>query len=147
MNATQIVEDIKTKAQETSRSRLDTDTKDRNCENLQPCDQFFQGDVRVIVLPEETVMKRMDQLEEIKDFDGQVAPGTTMGSRHVLSHPERCKAYRIKGGNAVDGPIVYLPEPDTLTHPEHGHCQDLPCGWLAFPGQQVYADELRRVAD
>lgn len=120
---------------------------DHSMRTLEVGDEWRQGDVRVVRLPDDAVEEMGDRLMPIKTFDGQVAPGTTLGSRHVLDSLNGVVAFRIEGGNALDGPVIKTSEPRTLTHPEHGNCVDLPAGCYAFPGQRVYAEELRRTAD
>ncbi len=113
--------------------------------NMEVGDQWVQGDVRVIRLPDDATGKL--DLSPDGTFNGQVAPGTTLGSRHILDSLDGVTAYKINNGNTLDGPVIHLSEPRTLAHPEHGDCCNLPVGWYAFPGQRVYAEELRRVAD
>jgi len=110
-------------------------------------DEWRQGDVRLRRLPEDAFSRLHDRLELLADFDGQVAPGATLGSRHILDSIEGVTAYRLVGGTALDGPVVRIDRPRTLTHPEHGDCCNLPAGIYAFPGQRVFAEELRRTAD
>lgn len=141
MNATERFETIARHA-ETIRHDGDHDMR-----TLEVCDEWRQGDVRVRRLHDDADKALAGKLEPIKDFGGQVAPGTTMGSRHVLDSLDGVTAYRIKNASAIDGPVVRLDKPRTLTHPEHGNCVNMPAGWYAFPGQRVYAEELRRVMD
>ncbi|MEM6260478.1 MAG: hypothetical protein AAGI37_19560 [Planctomycetota bacterium] len=110
-------------------------------------DEWRQGDVRVIRLPDDAVEEMDNRIKAIERFNGQVAPGTTTGSRHVFDSIDGVVAYALIGGNALDGPIIATSKPRTLSHPEHGNCVDLPPGCYAFPGQRVYAEELRRTLD
>ena len=120
---------------------------DHDMQTLELCDEWRQGDVRVRRLHNDAVEQLRGRLQPFKEFDGQVAPGTTLGSRHVLDSLDGVSAYRFANANALDGPVLRLTKPRTLTHPEHGDCVNLPPGCYAFPGQRVYAEELRRVAD
>jgi len=105
-------------------------------------DQHIQGDVRIIKLPDnfDAPMKR------IEDFSGQVAPGTTQGSRHVISDPS-VKAYTLDSATDLDGPVVFAESDFSLSHPSHGDCIEIPSGCYAFLGQRAFAKELRRSAD
>jgi len=114
---------------------------------IEPGDQWCQGDVRVVRLPDDFGDTHAAELTAIRNFTGQVAPGTSLGSRHVLANLATVRAYTLTSATSLDGPVVHVLEPTHLTHPEHGDCCNLPTGWYAFPGQRVYADEVRRVAD
>lgn len=81
----------------------------------------------------------------------QLAPGTTQGSRHVISGD--CVVV-AKHGKAIGdvpeeliGPSFLCKSDCTVEHPEHGH-KILPSGtsW-AVVYQRAYADEIRRVQD
>jgi hypothetical protein len=77
---------------------------------------------------------------------GQLAPGTTQGSRHTvdLTH---CRLWTLAHPTALDGPIIEAPEGITILHPEHGHhIYQFPCV-IQVTFQRAYADTLRRVAD
>lgn len=111
---------------------------------MEPLDEWRQGDVRIIRLPDEFDESLVRQL---KDVPRQLAPGTTVGSRHVLDSVDGVTAFELTSANALDGPVLCLTKPRSITHPEHGDCVDLPPGWYAFPGQRSYAEELRRTQD
>lgn len=108
-------------------------------------DEWRQGDVRVKRLPDDFDFGEHCRL--LGEVPVQLAPGTTLGSRHTLDSTEGVTAYSLKHANALDGPLLRLTEPRSLLHPEHGDCVDLPPGNYAFPGQRVYADEVRRTID
>lgn len=116
-----------------------------NLETMEPLDEWRQGDVRVVRLPDDFDLKR--NCEPLNDVPVQLAPGTTLGSRHCLDSTQGVKAFRLNGGNELDGPILQTSEPRTVTHPEHGDCCNLPAGLYAFPGQRVFAEEIRRTID
>jgi len=112
--------------------------------NMEPLDEWRQGDVRIIRLPdnfEEGLLTRRDKVNL------QVAPGSTVGSRHTLDSDEGVTEYSLKDANALDGPVMKFTLSRSLLHPEHGDCVDMPPGWYAFPGQRSFAEELRRVLD
>jgi hypothetical protein len=95
-----------------------------------------QGDVLIHKLAEPEGKPALVQL--------QLAPGTTKGSRHILSH-DRVE-YFTRSNGALTGPCLRVTEPVTVTHPEHGD-------WLLGPGcygityERAFADELRRARD
>jgi hypothetical protein len=102
-----------------------------------------QGDVYLKRL--ERVPPRAARMEPP---DPQLAPGTTRGSRHVIT-PEtfaHCVLYRLPRQTALDGPVIEAREPFELSHPEHGHFI-LPAGVYQVRYQRTYAEELRRVQD
>jgi hypothetical protein len=88
--------------------------------------------------------------------DRQLAPGTTQGSRHVLSGDceivKRSGSFTAPGESdpvheALVGPAFQCRKGCTVEHPEHGNWA-LPNGsvWqVTF--QQAYADEVRRIQD
>lgn len=115
--------------------------------NLEPGEQWVQGDVRVVRLPDDFSIK--NHCTALREFDGQVAPGMSMGSRHTLDSLEGVEAFELARATVLDGPIIVTTMPRTLTHPEHGDCVNLPPGKYAFPGQRVYSShqEMLRVFD
>jgi hypothetical protein len=87
----------------------------------------------------------------------QLAPGTTKGSRHILSHTclhgiddsaavESRVDYFVRDVDALTGPVIRVKEEVIVTHPEHGD-------WILGKGiygityQRAFADELKRVLD
>jgi len=81
----------------------------------------------------------------------QLAPGTTQGSRHVITGD--CKIVEKYGKGIANvpkeliGPAFTCTSECTIEHPEHGH-KILPAdtAW-AVVYQRAYADEIRRVQD
>ena len=85
-----------------------------------------------------------------ENHDGQLAPGTTRGSRHCVD-PNKVDIYvrqeAPRGEAVLEGPVLYAEERFDIMHPEHG--------WVSIPGLQFYqityqrafADEIRRVMD
>lgn len=76
---------------------------------------------------------------------GQLAPGTTQGSRHCVDIT-RVRLWVLPTPTALQGPIIEAPEGVEIFHPEHGNIV-LPPGVYQVSFQRAYADELRRVAD
>ncbi len=114
--------------------------------SMEVYDEWRQGDVRIIRLPDNFVKEYVNDLKEVS-FNAQVAPGTTRGSRHEINTTGGVKMYKLANGNAVDGPIIEADDPVTITHPEHGNVCNLPAGCYAFPGQRTFAEELKRTRD
>ena len=102
-------------------------------------DSIRQGDIYITLLEDvpEKVTSGKTQL--------QIAPGTTKGSRHILSH-KRVEMFIRKNATALDGPVIKTKEEVTVTHPEHGDWV-LPPGCYGVTYQRAFADELRRVLD
>ena len=93
----------------------------------------------------------------------QLAPGTSQGSRHVLTGEceifmadpaevarlvaEACEPRSVAVPPELVGPVFRTLTEVTVTHPEHGD-RTLPAGeCFATVYQRAYADEVRRVAD
>ena len=76
---------------------------------------------------------------------GQLAPGTSQGSRHTVSLAQ-VRLWLLPYPTALDGPIIEAPEGVEIAHPEHGH-HIYPPGVYQVTYQRAYADELRRVQD
>ena len=138
MNAVAVFEKIKSDVE-----RIVNDAP-HSMHTMEPMDEWRQGDVRIIRLPDDLNEKYLKPLDKVPT---QLAPGTTTGSRHCLDCTDGVDAYELQNGNQLDGPVLKISEPRSIVHPEHGDCCELRPGWYAFPGQRAYADELRRVAD
>lgn len=121
-------------------------TDDHCLENMEVLDEFRQGDLRVIRLPDNFVKENSSILKETQPFS-QLVVGSTQGSMHCLSNTSCVKMYALTNPNVLDGPIVEVLSPVDITHPEHGNITGLPCGIYAFPGQREYAEDLRRARD
>lgn len=105
-------------------------------------DVVRQGDLYLVCIDEAFGQQTKDR---------QLAPGTTQGSRHVISGNCTIVAKYSKAIGSVPleliGPAFRCVEDCRLEHPEHGH-KILPSGtsW-AVVYQRAYADEIRRVQD
>lgn len=117
-------------------------TNPQSLANMEPGDEWRQGDLRIIRLPDD-----FDGPIEKRRANRQLVDGSTQGSRHCLDSLDGVTMYSLVDKNVLDGPIIHTTTKRAIEHPEHGDCTDLPPGWYAFPGQRTYADELRRVAD
>ena len=118
---------------------------DHQMDTMEEMDEWRQGDVRVIRLPDDFDIEEHCIL--LKEIPIQLAPGNTLGSRHCLDSIEGVTAYKLIAANNIDGPVLQLSETRSVIHPEHGNCKDLPVGKYAFPGQRVQAEEIRRTRD
>lgn len=74
-----------------------------------------QGDVYLRI-----VDKIPEGAREIQDFNGQLAPGDTRGSRHCVD-PKKVKAFALPNARIEDGSILQVLDNDEVTHPDHGH--------------------------
>lgn len=100
-------------------------------------DYFRQGDLYI------TKIETCDGLSQVP-VNPQLAPGTSRGSRHILSHTS-VRMFK-RGDSPLDGPAFKCKSDVAVTHPEHGHVV-LPPGCYHVTYQRAYAEELRRVQD
>ena len=79
-------------------------------------------------------------------FDhGQLAPGTTQGSRHTVDLAQ-VRLWVLPTPSPLDGPIIDAPNGCVIAHPEHGD-HIYPPGIYRVTFQRAYATEVRRIAD
>lgn len=102
-------------------------------------DTARQGDLYITLL--EAVPAGFDKAA----VEPQLAPGTTKGSRHILSH-KQVRMYRDSNADALTGPVIECRKSVTVTHPEHGDVV-LPPGVYGITYQRMFAEELRRQVD
>ena len=76
----------------------------------------------------------------------QLAPGTTKGSRHILSSGDGIDMFTIPGSSELQGPQFVTDREVTVEHPEHGDWI-LGAGTYGVTYERMYAEELRRVKD
>jgi hypothetical protein len=76
---------------------------------------------------------------------GQLAPGSTQGSRHCVDI-SKVTLYILPFPTALDGPVIDAPNGVEITHPEHGN-HIYPPGVYHVTFQRAHTDELRRVLD
>lgn len=76
---------------------------------------------------------------------GQLAPGTTQGSRHCVDLTQ-VRLWLLPHPSPLDGPMIEAPAGCVITHPEHGHLR-FPPGLYQVTFQRTYAAELRRSVD
>ena len=85
------------------------------------------------------------ELEPI-DTPQQLAPGTSKGSRHILT-TKGVKAFKLPNESPLEGPVLCCPEGLTVEHPEHGDITMKEAGWYAVTYQRAFAEEIKRQAD
>ncbi len=122
-------------------------TDPQSVQTMEVGDEWRQGDCRIVRLASDFCQKNARSLAPIEKPQAQLAPGTTQGSRHELKTMQGVKFFRLKGANALDGPVIETTSENAVTHPEHGHVVNMPPGCYAFPGQRAFAETLRRTAD
>ena len=76
---------------------------------------------------------------------GQLAPGTTQGSRHIVDLTQ-VRLWVLPHPTPLEGPVIEAPAGCVITHPEHGD-HIYPPGVYQVTFQRAYATELRRIAD
>lgn len=109
-------------------------------------DILWQGDVGVVLLsPETYAAMRLTPLYETDTTHVQVAIGSGIGARHLVSRDELDVLILDQPG-VLDGPILCADKPWMLTHPEHQNVT-FPPGRYAIRYQRQYAEDLRRAAD
>lgn len=88
--------------------------------------QFFrQGDIYLVYQGQEKPNSKSQK-------GGQLAPGTTQGSRHTVGewvevYPRNPEVKTTDKGTLVLGPTIFCPERFTVEHPEHAD-GSLPAG-------------------
>lgn len=115
---------------------------DHVVETLSPGDMWAQGDVGVVALA-----KMPDGVVIIEPVS-QLAPGTTMGSRHRIEDLTNVKMYVRINRTELDGPIIEASAPFTIDHPEHGNVT-LPAGIYGVVYQRQWTPDRtsQRVLD
>ena len=113
-------------------------------ESIAVWDYVHQGDITLKRLPEVPKEAKL-----IAKPLRQLAPGTSMGSRHCISikSMENCKIYE-QAINPLCGPVIDSSDVLEIEHPEHGnYC--LPAGTyrVTFQRQANPGNDLRRVID
>ena len=133
------------RVQESADSRKSQEVRD--CSAMVPGDPAArQGDVYVWPIP-----AIPNGSTKIEAGSGQVAPGTTRGSRHRVVEIESVTFYRLESPNALQGPVIDAPEGFTLVHGDGAEDDHAPMkfgpGVYAITYQRDHAEELRRVED
>lgn len=134
MNAVEVFKEIKASAE-----AIKSDEQQQFPEAASAGDYWRQGDIYVT---------RLDDVPDVFDnapVELQLAPGTTKGSRHLLSH-SRVQMFVRPNADALTGPVFRNEEPVTVIHPEHG---DIVCppGVYSVTYQRAFAETLRAVRD
>ena len=108
-------------------------------------DVLWQGDVGVVLLSDAAFKAMKLSPMEGNESHVQVAVGSGIGARHVVSTAE-VHAHTLPNAGPLDGPVVVADCPWTMAHPEHQNVT-FPPGKYAIYYQRQYADELRRAQD
>ncbi|MGL4638430.1 MAG: hypothetical protein ACRCVX_01695 [Shewanella sp.] len=108
-----------------------------------PIGQYLpQGDINILRLP--SIPNGAVPIAK----KGQLAPGTSRGSRHCIKPEdlEHCDFYGFLDANPLEGPIIVFNDMTTIEHPEH---RDYvwPAGIYAIGYQRRHADEIKRSQD
>jgi len=100
-------------------------------------DQVCQGDLDLNL--EEGAIPKGFALRKNR-LDGQLVPGTTNGSKHIVVDPSTCDIYDPQGWSpeydGLIGPIVVAKQDTVIGHPTHGAVTIL-------AGQQVHCEYQR----
>lgn len=106
-------------------------------------DTVRQGDVYITWLE-----SLPEDVEAQQDWDAQLAPGNTQGSRHILDSKNGVTCYKFQNPTEFDGPMLVLTEERTVTHPEHGNWV-LPPGiyYIGYQQTEDMLEQRRRVED
>lgn len=101
-----------------------------------------QGDINLWLLP-----RLPDGAIEAAP-NGQLAPGTTRGSRHCIAQSDmpHVQFYRLPNPNPLQGGIMIFDKEVTIEHPEHGD-QIWPAGIVGVTYQRRHAIEVKRSQD
>jgi len=113
--------------------------------SLAPGDEVRQGDVYFVALSEVP-----SNAAVIRKPNLQLAPGTTQGSRHIVTDAtaKNAKFYARHEATVLDGPIIeVVSAPVEVSHPEHGHVIFDSPGVYGVHYQRQFAEELKRVQD
>lgn len=102
-----------------------------------------QGDVNFIFLKE--IPKGAIAATPV----GQLAPGTSRGSRHCVRLADRPHVdfFQLPNSNPLEGLILRFNAPTTIEHPEHKHHLYPEGAIVAVAFQRKYAEELKRIQD
>lgn len=76
--------------------------------------------------------------------DNQLAPGSTQGSRHMISG-DKLVMFKKTNARITEGPVIIAESRFKVTHPEHAH-MDLPPGCYNVTYQLDFAT-MQRVRD
>jgi hypothetical protein len=112
---------------------------------LAPGDEVRQGDVYFVALNRVPANAAV-----IAKPEPQLAPGTTQGSRHIVTAESmaNCRFHVQNRATVLDGPVIeVLRAPVEVSHPEHGHVVFDQPGVYAVAYQRQFAEELKRVQD
>lgn len=118
-NAVKVLKQIEVEAKEKAIREI------RYIKSMNPGDAIRQGDIYLLCVESDHPVGKITH-------NRQLAPGTSMGSRHCIEGnvdiyegvkaPEWCKSNLV-------GPVIVAKERFKLVHPEHAHF-DIPSGYF-----------------
>lgn len=79
-----------------------------------------------------------------KNPSNQIAIGDTQGSRHCIDNLNNVEVFQKTNPGMLDGPVLLVKSPITITHPEHGHVE-LPIGCYEITYQKNLDAEEREM--
>ena len=132
--ATEVFKEVKERAEE-----ICSDADQYFPEAASQGDYWRQGDIYI------SFMEALPSGYAPARVETQLAPGTTKGSRHILSHAN-VEMFTRKNADPLTGPVFKNRTEVTVTHPEHGNVV-CPPGMYQITYQRAFAEELRRVRD
>lgn len=106
-------------------------------------DMISQGDLDLLL--EESVPKGFTLR---KSGDGQLVPGTTAGSKHVVQDPSTCEIYDPPNWSSeydeLVGPVVVAKQDTVVGHPTHGAVTILAGQTVHCEYQRVFEHEAAK---
>lgn len=106
-------------------------------------DMIAQGDLDLLL--EEGIPKGFSLR---KSGDGQLVPGTTAGSKHVVVDPSTCEIYDPQNWSpeydGLVGPVVVAKQDTVVSHPTHGAVTILAGQTVHCEYQRVFEHEQAR---
>jgi hypothetical protein len=128
------------------------ETTERDNRGMKVGDVAHQGDVYVVRVEKREDVYRLNRLlgpareRGEKTGNRQVAPGETMGSRHVVAGKGVTMYAPAPGASPLEGPTIEAEREWSLDHPEHARHGFGP-GTYVVTFQRELAEEIRRVQD
>lgn len=109
-------------------------------------DAISQGDLDLLL--EEGDKAPMGYTLRKDKLDGQLVPGTTTGSKHIVRDPSTCRIYNppqwSNEYDALDGPFIVAESDTVIDHPTHGAVTILAGQSVKCEYQRVWEKEQAR---
>jgi hypothetical protein len=131
MNQTidQVIQDVSEAAKSRQEKRI--------IKSIKTGQMIRQGDIYLIAIDRTKATKVFGTVEvNPKNFTSEVksnathhqlVPGSTMGSRHMVTRDEVTLFVNPTNESSLVGPVIHADKPFSLEHPEHAHFE-LPAG-------------------